>query len=158
MNVGERFLDNAENGRFQLPRNSSKFAIQLQADFNAAALLKSFREPADRGNQAHFIEKRRVQQIRNGSEFVRYLVHDFSIFGQAGSDFGANALRLSLQGGKIHAQQGEGLAGAVVQVAGDAPSLFILDVEEPRGEFAQAAIGGLESFRLLLNLDIFFLK
>src|SRR4029077_19614350 len=56
VNVGKRFLDNAEDSRFQVSRHSPEFGIQLQFHMDAAALLKPVRKPSQRGKQSHLVQ------------------------------------------------------------------------------------------------------
>ena len=58
------------------------------------------------------------------------------------ADFSADRFRLIFQRRKIHAQQGQNLPGAIVELAGDAPSLFVLGVQKLRGKLPQSSIRG----------------
>jgi len=48
----------------------------------------------------------------------------------------------------VHADGGEHLSDAVVELAGDAAALFILDLQEPRGKLT-------DNFRLPNELEVF---
>jgi hypothetical protein len=45
---------------------------------------------------------------------------------------------------EVHSQSRQRLAGVIVQFSSDSPSFFILEIQKPRGEVAQALVGVIE--------------
>src|SRR6478609_763091 len=65
VNVGKGFLHEAEDSGLQQLRKPAQLAGYIQGHFQAAALGESVDIPAERGNQARFVEKRWMQQVRH---------------------------------------------------------------------------------------------
>src|ERR1700722_20154181 len=63
MDVGQAFLDQAEDGQFGVLRQSFRTGGDLQIDVDPAALRKAVDIPAKGGIQSHLIEQRGVQQM-----------------------------------------------------------------------------------------------
>src|SRR5205807_6800372 len=70
MNVRQTFLDNTENGRFQVGRQAPKITRNFQVYFDLAALRESFQVQPQSGGKSDFIQERRMQQMRNRPHFV----------------------------------------------------------------------------------------
>ena len=56
-------------------RSAGKPLRELDVDinFDAAALGRAFHKPARRGGKADFVQQRRMQQVRSGADFVERL-------------------------------------------------------------------------------------
>ena len=61
MNIGERFLDDAENCSLHLGRKAAEILGEVEIDFDAAALRETIDVPANGGTQAGLVQQRRVQ-------------------------------------------------------------------------------------------------
>ena len=81
MHVGEGFLDDAEDGGFTFAGQAAQVRGQFQFHLNVAAFGKFFDEPAQRGAQTHFVEQRRMQQVRDGAQVVGHIAQDFQAIG-----------------------------------------------------------------------------
>src|SRR3984957_7008484 len=77
VHVGERFLHDAEDGGFAFAGEAAEVRRQLDFDRNVAALGKFFDEPAQRRLQTHFVEQRRMQQVRDGAQVIGHVAQDF---------------------------------------------------------------------------------
>src|ERR1700722_14815782 len=155
VHVGERFLHDAEDGGFTFAGEASEVRRQLDFDRNVAALGKFLDEPAQRGLQTHFVEQRRMQQVRDGAQVIGHVAQDFQAVGQhvfgPRSQFG----RLGLDHAEVHGQRGEPTAGGVVQVAGDAAALFILQMKDAGRKLAEAGVGGIQLAGLIGHFEGF---
>src|SRR5215475_11592840 len=72
LNVGEALLNDSKERRFGILGDSSEIGLNLQVQFNAAALAESVCIFLDCGNQAEFVQHRRMQQIREGTNLARH--------------------------------------------------------------------------------------
>ena len=70
-----------------------------------------------------------MQQMRDGPDFSDHILHDTFAIGERSHGLG-QLLDVSTHGGKIHAQGGQHLADTIVQFAGDAPPLIILQLQQ----------------------------
>ena len=69
MDVGETFLHDSKDRGLALRREPSQVGIQLQIDVDLAPFPKSFDVPAHGGGKACLVKQRRVQQVRNSTQF-----------------------------------------------------------------------------------------
>jgi hypothetical protein len=63
MDVPQAFLNDPENGSFQIGRQSAKGTIAFQADRGSASFTELFHVPTQRRRQASFIKKRGMQKM-----------------------------------------------------------------------------------------------
>src|SRR5262249_39229440 len=68
-NIGQAFLDDAEDGGFEILRKPAEVFGQVEINGNLAAFRKAFDVPAQGRTQAGFVEQRRVEQVGNGANF-----------------------------------------------------------------------------------------
>src|ERR1700722_4294925 len=68
-NCGQTFLDDAEDGEFQVTGQAVEFG-DGKIDLDGGALLQAFDVPSQGGAESEFIEQRRMQQIRGGAKFL----------------------------------------------------------------------------------------
>ena len=61
--VGEAFLDDAENRRFHVALQAAEIFGQVQINGNLAAFREPVDIPAQSRLQSGFVEKRRVKQV-----------------------------------------------------------------------------------------------
>jgi hypothetical protein len=137
VDVGERFLHDAENREFQLFFETAEFVGDMDADGNAAAFGEEFRVGSDRAGQAGFFQQRRMKERGNEADFAD------GGGGQAGGS-AEQFLNLALGGGEAaadfgesHLQAGEGLGSSFVKLAADAALLFGADGEQLVGKAPQ---------------------
>jgi len=64
MNIGQTFLNQAENGNLNIAREPAKLGGYIELGFNPTTLFESSRVPLQCRGEARFIQKRRMQQIR----------------------------------------------------------------------------------------------
>src|SRR6266851_4341768 len=137
MNVRQTFLDNPENGRFQIARQASESTRNFQVHFDLAALRESFQvQPQSRG-KSDFIQERRMQQMRNRPHFIgEFAEKPQTLLNYLGGT--RSALAVFGQGSQLHAHCGEHLSGTVVEFASDASSFLVLQPQQPARKFTQA--------------------
>jgi hypothetical protein len=70
MNVGERFLNDAENGEFEFFFEAAEVFVDVDGDRDAAAFGEQFGVSADGSNQARFFKQRRMKERRNEANFA----------------------------------------------------------------------------------------
>lgn len=155
MDVRKAFLYDAEDGDFQIARQPSQIRRQFQSDGDTASLPKSIDVPAESGFQTHFLEQRRVQQVGKRPQLRGNLPDNRGILCQALGQTRTRFPGVGFQHREIHAQESKRLAGAVVQIAGDAPPFVILHAHQTRRKLAQALVGEVEDLRLLQYLYVF---
>jgi len=145
MHVGEAFLDDAENGQLGLAREAAEIIGDIDRNIEAAAFVEAASVPGDGFAEAAFVEKRRMEKIRGGANFLAKFSNEFgAVFGFAGEN-GIDLAGEADDAGEVHAQSSEILAGAVVEFAGDVAAFFVLHLHESLGKLAKQA-GLLENF------------
>src|SRR2546428_12292485 len=70
MNICEALLNDEEYRRFYFVRQPAEVCRQIQFGLDAAALLEAGAIPLKSRSKTHFIQKGRMQQVRNCSEFT----------------------------------------------------------------------------------------
>ena len=68
MNVREAFLDHPKNHEFQFLRQTFQMLGQFQPDVDVALFPETFDVPAQSGLQSHFVQQRRMKQIRRRAQ------------------------------------------------------------------------------------------
>jgi hypothetical protein len=79
VNVRQGFLHHTENGQFQIMRQAPQPIRYMQVNVNIASLSKSFRIPTNTCCKAHFVQQRRMQQVRNRPNFFTQLSNQLRI-------------------------------------------------------------------------------
>src|SRR3954451_19840552 len=130
VDIGQGFLNGAENGNLYVLRHSWEIIQDLQCSLDIAALGKAIHKPLKCGRKPDFIEQRRMQKMRDGANFIADLIHDISVFAQAASTLRAELVSFARQIGNVHGECSQKLADAVVQFASQAPALLILNSEK----------------------------
>ena len=82
MNVCEAFLYDSEEHQFQVLWQSVQILGQVQADIDVAFFIKSLDVPAQAGLQPHFVQQRRMKQIRRRTQLLRHSSSDLFAFGK----------------------------------------------------------------------------
>ena len=130
VNVGKGFLNQAEDCGLQDLRKPAQLAGHVQGHFEAAAGGESVDIPAERRNQACFVEKRRMQQVRHGSKLAAHFFHHgFGVLENA-LPLWIGTYEFRFQPVHIQLQSHQQLPRTVVQFAGDSPALFILRLQQ----------------------------
>ena len=75
MNVGERFLDYAEDRNLHFTGKPPKILGYRDLDSYWASLHKSLDVPLDRGNDSHVVKRGRMQQLREAANVVQEVVN-----------------------------------------------------------------------------------
>ena len=105
--------------------NSSR---DLQVDFDAAAFREAIHVPAKRGSKTGYVEQRGMQEMRDGADFPADLFDHRSILGDGSGTCGIELIRLTLHDCYVHAESGEQLPDAIVQLPCNLPALFIANL------------------------------
>src|SRR5207247_9371314 len=84
-----------------------------------------------------------MQKMRNCADLCVEIIDQRSTVSN-GADGFAEPLQIGFDSRQIHSQRNQHLADTVVQFAGDAPALVILQVHETCGEVEEAAGGRIE--------------
>src|SRR5208283_178303 len=118
LNVGEAFLNDAEEGDFD-----------------------GLRQAAEVLGKAKFIEQRRMEKVGEGADFAGHLLQKGAgFFEGAFGGFAEGGGRLTdLSKAQVHGQNG--LRHAIVKFAADAAALFVLQLEQLNGELADGLLG-----------------
>ena len=141
MDVGKGFLDEAEEHEFQIAGKPA----EVVGDFDANGQSGSFGEtsgvPADGGLQSALVQQRRMKQVGSSADLTVQLAEGLADSFDIGNEFrGVGGLLEQLV--DFDGQDGEGLAGAVVEFTGNVTALFIASTHELPGEFLQLASTG----------------
>jgi len=141
LNVGEAFLNDAEEGDFDGLRQAAEVFGKDKFGFNAAALAETADIFLESGNQAKFIEQRRMEKVGEGANFARHLLEeDAGFFEGVFGGFAEGGRRLADLGeAQVHGQNG--LRHAIVEFAADAAALFVLQFEQLHGELTDGLLG-----------------
>src|SRR5882757_4777485 len=131
MNIGKTFLHRSENGRFRLAREPSKIRREVQIHSNLAPLGEPLYVPAKGRSKSSFVQQRRMQQVRNRADLSTQFLYQGGAVLNRTCRLG-QALNIGSHGGKVHSQRRQHLSHAVVQLASDAPSLVILQLDQAR--------------------------
>ena len=99
-------------------------------DVDLAAFGKPVDIPGKRRFQAHFIEKRWMEQMRHGANFLQGLLDQATAFVQRSEGGRTELGLLGVYVRQIDAQCGEQLPHTIVQFTGNASSFFILRLEQ----------------------------
>src|SRR5580658_469825 len=81
-----------------------------------------------------------MQQMRDGANFPADLLHHCGVLGNGAGSCGIELIGLMLHDSNVHAERGEKLPHAVMQLSRDVPALFIADLLQPARELAQAFV------------------
>jgi|SRR5208282_379422 len=141
LNVGEAFLNDAEEGDFDGLRQAAEVLGKDKFGFNAAALAETADIFLESGDQAKFIEQRRMEKVGEGADFAGHLLQKGAgFFEGAFGGFAEGGGRLTdLSKAQVHGQNG--LRHAIVKFAADAAALFVLQLEQLNGELADGLLG-----------------
>src|SRR5207302_9480184 len=74
MHVGETLLDNTEQRQLEFAAEASKIFWNFKLNLDLTALRKTGNVPAQSGEQAYFVEQRRMKQIREGADLAQGFV------------------------------------------------------------------------------------
>src|SRR5690349_19765237 len=123
MDIGEGFLNEAKDDQFRILGKPAEVLRNAQVNLEAAALGETLHIPTEGFGEAVFVEKRRMQQIRHGTNFLTQLLDEF--FGLLGV-FGKLRAGAAGKGSYAHAKNREGLPRTIVELAGNVAALAIL--------------------------------
>ena len=141
LNVGEAFLHDAEECDFDGLRQAAEVLGKDEFGFNAAAFTEAVNIFLEGGDQAKFIEQRRMQQVGEGANLAGHLLEeDAGFFQGAFGGFTERSSRLAdLSEAQVDRQNG--LRHAIVEFAADAAALFVLEFEQLHGEVTDGLLG-----------------
>jgi hypothetical protein len=141
VDIGESFLNDAEHGEFEFFIEAAEFLGDVDADGDAAAFGEQFGVRSDGGDQAGFLQQRRVEESRDEADFAN----------GGGSEVGGSEeqfVNLAMLGGhptgdfgEGHLQTSQSLRGGFVEFAADAALFLGADGEQLIGEAAQIGLG-----------------
>src|ERR1700684_2035527 len=126
MDVRQTPLHQSKYGEFHLRGKPSEVGGNIQLDTKSAALLQSLQVPAKSRRQSHFVQHGRVQKIRGSAYLSSQTLNQIPDFFDGFAQSRRVALRLILNSRHSHRQSSQVLAGAVVQVTGNAPPFLVL--------------------------------
>src|SRR6185437_11974194 len=126
MDVGQTFLKDSENCQLGVARKASDLWVDVAVDLNSAAFRETFDIPGYCRAQADFLEHWRIKKIR----YCAHLLH--ALIGHVNAFLNLRVGTI-VHGVQAHFQSGEVLADAIVELAAEAPPLFILHAEEMAG-------------------------
>jgi hypothetical protein len=63
MNIGKRFLQNAEQGRLYIPIESSEIRSDVEAHFEPTTFGKALNVPTSGRGKARFVQQWRMKQV-----------------------------------------------------------------------------------------------
>ena len=92
-NIGETFLNNAEEGGFAFEGEAGNVSRHVELDIEAGALFEAFHIPTQGRSEAELIEQRRMEDIGKSAD----VVFDFSDVAQTIGNF-----FLEVSAGKFH--------------------------------------------------------
>ena len=136
VDIGERFLDEAEENEFDLARETSEVVGNFDIDRKAGAFREASGIPIDGRAQATLVEQWRVEEVRGGADLALELMHGLADVFDISSEF-RRTRRLLPELIHFHTEDRERLSSAVVELAGDVAALFVSSAHDLPGEFLQ---------------------
>ena len=82
MNVGQAFLQYPEKSERHGLGKATRVLRQIYFHFNSATLRKSFQVPFCRRGKPDFVQKRRMQQMRNRPRFRDRMIQKLNCFSE----------------------------------------------------------------------------
>lgn len=141
LDIGETFLDNAEEGQFDGLRETVELGEEEELRVDGAALAEALGVFLQGGDETEIVEERRVEKIREGADFAGHLLSErTSLFEGVRSGLLAGLKGLAeLSEAEVDGE--DGLGETIVELAADAAALFVLKFEELGGELMDGALG-----------------
>ena len=151
--IGQSFLNDAENGGFDLRcrAEENRAALPRGKVSNAAALCESLQVPLQRGMQTDFVEQRRMQKMRNAAHLLDGVIDERARVG-GGLLLAVPPAASAERSRPTSSWPRQILPQAIVQFASDAAALFILRRNQAAGEAAQLVVQHFELLRLAVQL------
>ena len=138
VHVRERFLNDAEDGRFRISRQASEILAEGHFHANPAALLETRGEPAQRGIEPGLFEQQRMQQVGNRAHLLNGVVGQLAGRAQKFPAGGIFLRKRQVQAPQRHFERGHALRRGLVQIARHAPLLFVAQGQKLPREAPQA--------------------
>ncbi len=148
VNIGEALLHRSEDRRFHVLREPPEVFGDIQINPYFAALGESFDVPANRRGQPGFVQQGRMEEVRNRADFL------VDFLGQRqGVVNGLSGLlqtfQIAADRAEIHGQRRQSLPDAVMQFAGQPPSLIVLRAHQRTEATEMWLPMGQSQFRIL---------
>src|SRR5208282_602916 len=126
MNVGQTFLDNAEQRQLIVAIQTLDCVRKIKRDPNSTSFCEALDVFGEGGLQADLVQQRRMKKVRHSANVFGHL-HDqrFNV-AQRRSGSRSQAVALPREGSGLHADRSEKLSGTVVEFSRDSPSLLVL--------------------------------
>ena len=140
VDVGEALLNDPENRNFDIGGQAANFGREVHVHLYVTAFGKASCERLNRGHKADFVKKRRVKEMRNRANLLRQLFDKESVLAENVGSLWAELIRLPESHTVVHGECGDDLSHAIVEVAGDAPALFILCGNQAGGKVAKFTV------------------
>src|SRR5208283_5318430 len=141
LDVGEAFLNDAEESDFQGLRKTAELIGKDELGFDAAALAEAVDVLLESGDEAKFIEQGGVEEVREGADLTRRLLEEGASFFEGAFGGCAEARGGLADLGEAQVDGQNSLRHAIVEFATDAATLFVLKVEQLHGELANGLLG-----------------
>src|SRR6266567_2842298 len=136
MNVGQTLLEHAKKRQFRVPRQPLKISRCLERSLDSAARAETLEIPGYRRLQSHFFQHRRVEQIRKSTNLLDALFSQSDTLNYLLSHGGILRLQAGRERIQAYLHRRNTLTQRVVKIPSDPPSLFILQLQQVRGEVA----------------------
>src|SRR5215470_14054046 len=81
VNISKTFLHDAENVSFRLAGERFSLDLAVQRDFDPAPRAEFSQIPLQRHVQPGVIQKRRMEEVRNGANALKDLIDQGTVFG-----------------------------------------------------------------------------
>jgi len=141
LDVGEAFLNDAEEGYFNELRQAAELFGKDKFGLNAAAFAETADIFLERGDKAEFIEQRRMQEIGESADFAGHLLQKGTGFFEGAFGGFAEGGRRLMNLGQAQVYGQNGLRHAIVELAADAAALFVLQFEQLHRELTDGLLG-----------------
>jgi len=141
LNVGETFLNDAEESDFERLRETLEINLSNELRVNATAFAETVDVFLEGGDEAEVVEKRGMEEVGKSADFAGHLLGE-----GAGAFERDRRSFLPRREGLANLSETEidgkdGLREAVVEFAANAAALVILKLEEASGETVNGALG-----------------
>src|SRR5258706_4113976 len=139
VNIGQTLLQNAEERQLSTAAKTAHVTAKIELGLNPAARGKSIEVPGDRRLQAHLLQHRRVEEIRNSSNFFDRGLGELYAFRDllSGWVLGADSSGQRIQ---VDLNRRERLAKAIVQFSPNPSALLVLGAEQVPGQLPEGVL------------------
>ena len=140
LDIGETFLNDAEQGEFDRLGQAAEFGKQIKLRIDRTALRETVSVFAERGDEAQIVEQGGMEEIRKRADFAGHLLGEGAGFFESANGFFVRRKSFA-DLGEAEIDSENGLRKTVVKLPANAAAFFVLQAKELIGKLADGAFG-----------------